>query len=76
MKCRSCGVECFFVPSAKSGKKMILESEPDEGGNVQLMDTPGGRVAVVENRDLQPTLHEVVWYIDHHVRCPSAKRWR
>jgi hypothetical protein len=72
-----CGAEVIFVPSAKSGKSMILDAKPKKGivtgvdvgvhfGESFMFEPPGedGIVAIV-----------VDVYTDHHATCPGAKAW-
>ena len=71
--CRSCDAEVVFVPSAKSGKAMILDAKPKKG--VVLVDGPtrmlSGALDVAE-----PMARVVDVYTDHHVTCPAAADWK
>lgn len=75
--CRSCDADVIFVPSAKTGKPMILNAAPEkravlvepseiESGRSVLTTYPGG-----------VGTHAVVVdaYTDHHVTCPASKDW-
>jgi hypothetical protein len=74
MKCASCDADVVFVPSAKSGKPMILNAKPAKGVIVTgesmhglfSLDEPGG-ASVARVVDV---------YTDHHVTCPAAAEWR
>ena len=71
--CRSCGAEVLFVPSATTGKAMILDARPERRVLVQNQRAPGrsempgatGAVARVIDA-----------YTDHHVTCPDAAAWK
>jgi hypothetical protein len=76
---RGCGAEVVFVPSAKSGRPMVLDAKPAKG--VVIYPDPieavgpgptftgggfeGRRVAAV-----------VDVYTDHHATCPDAGAFR
>ena len=67
--CRSCGADVVFVPSAKSGKPMILNAFPTKGVVIEqviLGPGPGDnqRAKVVDV------------YTDHHATCPKAADWK
>jgi arginine repressor len=73
--CRSCGAEVIFVPSAKTGKPMILDAKPEK------------RVVLVRSNDQQviyratpgsadPAARVIDTYIDHHATCPQAAEWK
>jgi hypothetical protein len=81
--CRSCDAEVVFVPSAKTGKPMILDAKPAKG--VVLID---GTVPVAQwdkvilvgfgpELDDDRTVAAVVdVYTDHHATCPNAGEWK
>lgn len=63
--CRSCPAEVIFVPSAKSGARMILDAKPEK------------RVILLERGAPLPKVAQVVdAYTDHHATCPRAGDWR
>jgi hypothetical protein len=75
-ECRSCGAEVIFVRSAATGRRMILDVEPTQGGNVALDDA--GQAAYVLSgsvleraQDTQEPL-----YTSHFATCPQANQWR
>jgi hypothetical protein len=76
--CQSCGADIVFVPSAKSGKPMILDAKPEKRIVLDVtlttaetiihgdhIDEPGYKVARVVNA-----------YTDHHATCPKAADWK
>ena len=78
--CRSCKAEVIFVPSAKTGKPMILDAKPEKrivllapaGRDPSVLATPwpespwpDGKVAKV-----------IDTYVDHHATCPAAAQWK
>lgn len=69
--CRSCEAEIVFVPSAKSGKAMILDAKPSKG--VVLVDllAPGTRKVSADS-----VARVVDVYTDHHATCPHFEDWR
>jgi hypothetical protein len=74
--CRSCDAEVIFLPSAKTGKPMILDAKPTKGVVLQ-------RPPLRELEDGTPDLTTQPWvgavvdiYTDHHVTCPKAKEWQ
>lgn len=74
-KCRSCGAEVLFVPSAKTGKLMILNAKPAEGG---LVVVENGKARVVKKDELFAGTFpaDAQFYTDHHATCPQAQQWR
>ncbi len=77
--CRSCDAEVVFVPSAKSGKLMILDAKPTKG--VVLTDgtmSIHGLVQVIGALDdaSVPEACVVDVYTDHHGTCPDAASWK
>jgi len=79
--CRSCGDAVVFVPSAKSGKQMILDAKPAKG--VVLVGTAEGSEPCEELwRAGGAAFHDgpaacvVDVYTDHHATCPQAEEWR
>ena len=90
--CKSCGAPCRWAKSRRTGSFMLLDQDPIPGGNINLLDgrdyadgiaravvvSPGSPVeddsAVqlgLEDEDDGP-----LRYVDHHVTCPFAERWR
>jgi hypothetical protein len=74
-RCRSCGAPVIFVPSAKTGKPMILDAKPEKrivveptshaGQQGEAMQPSGTRVARV-----------VDTYVDHHATCSNPDYWK
>lgn len=84
-RCRSCKAEVVFVPSAKTGKAMILDAAPrkgvvlfngevDPGDNLGLTLMDGYLVDDPASRDAKALVLDV--YTDHHVTCPDSERWK
>lgn len=76
--CRSCRAPVVFVPSAKSGRPMILDAKPGKAVVVVDLETA---------QKLQPLVAlgpfgtdqlavYVDAYTDHHATCPAAKAWQ
>jgi len=86
--CRSCGADVRFVPSAKSGKAMILNAQPEKRLVLVVADDgrpphPAGPLTLATNpREIDPSVIEhyrarmVDTYVDHHATCPAAKKWK
>lgn len=77
-RCRTCKAPVVFVKSGKSGKTMILDAEPVDRGNVQIVPTPEGPVAWVQTKELleKARAEGEPLYLDHHATCPQADAWR
>ena len=69
--CRSCGAEVVFVPSAASGKPMILNAFPAKG--VVLRNDLGYSADV---GDPAGAAYVIDVYTDHHATCPAAAAWK
>lgn len=81
--CRSCKAEVVFVPSAKTGKPMILNAEPMKGIVIdhERVETYVGEPSPDSGARLRisSTGHVasvVDVYTDHHATCPQAEAWR
>ena len=78
-RCQSpgCGAEVIFVPSLKTGRRMILDAKPEK--RVLLVDDtmlPHGLVGIAEDPHHRSTVAKVVdVFIDHHVTCPASAQW-
>jgi hypothetical protein len=68
--CRSCGADILWVWSIRH-KKMPVDAEPSERGNLILTDAPGGGSMAVRARDGDREL-----YTSHFATCPNAKAHR
>jgi hypothetical protein len=65
---------CRFVPSAKTGKSMILDAKPAKGVAVVAA---GSVPDVYPTQSLDTQVASVVdVYTDHHVTCPDAAAWK
>jgi hypothetical protein len=74
-KCRSCNADVVFVPSATSGRSMILDAEPAKG--IVLVDEAGGASLLVVDPRVEGAHARVLdVYTDHHVTCPAAPAWK
>lgn len=75
--CRSCGAAVRFVRTAK-GKTQILDAEPSESGNVQIILLGGEEVAHVLGGEFRAAaqIESIPLYLDHHATCPQAEDWR
>lgn len=86
-RCLSCDAEVIFVPSGKTGRRMILNAEPAKGvvvlaqrGAIQAgMPWPyvvprAGKALMVEGED-QRAAFVVDVYTDHHATCTHAPWW-
>jgi hypothetical protein len=77
--CRSCDAEVVFVPSAKSGKPMILDAKPTKG--IVILDSTepcweAKHADIVIREAPDPRARVATVYTDHHVTCPNADDWK
>jgi hypothetical protein len=76
--CHSCQAEVIFVPSAKTGKPMILNAKPER--RIALVHGQGFALIPslardpIRREDRQAVVAEV--YIDHHATCSAAAAWK
>jgi hypothetical protein len=76
-ECRSCQAEVIFVPSAKTGKPMILDAKPEKRIVLVIAEGRGGSHNVLALPEVQRKAARVVEvYVDHHATCPAAKEWQ
>lgn len=74
--CKSCLRPVRWVLT-DAGKRMPLDPEPFEGGNVWVDHYEGGMpiVRVASSRAAVPAAEALV-YLSHFVTCPNADKWR
>jgi hypothetical protein len=70
--CSSCKAMIIWVRSAKTGALMPLDAEPNENGNVAIVD---GRGHVISG-DLFEEMLGGVRYTSHFATCPFAAKHR
>jgi hypothetical protein len=80
-QCRSCGAEVIFMPSAKSGKRMILDAKPEKrivlGNTIEIPAAGDSITGFLLGPAEFPLVARVVdTYVDHHATCPSAGQWK
>lgn len=70
-RCKSCLAEITWARTEK-GRRIPLDAEPVEGGNIQLQDG----IAVIIGHG--PTLldDEGPRHLSHFVTCPNSQDWR
>lgn len=76
-RCLSCTAEVVFVPSAKSGRLMILDAQPrkDVVLVVESLEDYGWDFAAYPiDEDTRALVVDV--YTDHHATCPEAASWK
>lgn len=69
--CKGCGAEVIFVPSAKSGKPMILDAKPTKGIVLVYADE-----VLAPGNEPDPRARVSDVYTDHHATCPKAADFR
>lgn len=75
-RCRSCSLPIRWVLTME-GKRMPLDPEPYEAGNVWIDHYEGGMPVVGVARDrAQVPPAEALVYVSHFVTCPHADEWR
>lgn len=70
--CRACGAPIRWVRTLNE-KPMPLDDEPNDEGNVELVNTPAGpraRVLSAKERG-QANLFAIPRWMPHHATCPS-----
>jgi hypothetical protein len=78
-QCRSCGAEVIFVPSAKTGKTMILDAKPEKRIVLTDGEAGGGLFVGLKHSDYtggQARAYVADVYVDHHATCPQAAQWK
>lgn len=71
--CRSCDAEVIFVPSATSGRPVILDAQPEK--RVVLVRLEGDTVVPTKHvKDARAAVLDT--YLDHHATCPNASDWK
>lgn len=69
--CRSCGATIIWTRT-EAGKRMPIDVEPVDGGNLILKRGHGGQYwAIVAADDIEPTR-----YVSHFATCPHADQHR
>jgi hypothetical protein len=78
--CNSCQAEVIFVPSAKTGRSMILDAKPTKGVVIGMPDSRSWFFTPADGPDgpgsLMARAKVVDVYTDHHVTCPNADDWK
>lgn len=79
--CRSCGAGVVFVPSAKTGRPMILDAKPEKRvvvGHVleSTKDHASAFIADVGGVCSHAVARIVDVFTDHHVSCPDGPAWK
>jgi hypothetical protein len=76
-RCRSCNASVFFAPSTLTGKRLILDAEPDpDRGNV-IVGAGHSWATVLTALELDAARErDEELYLDHHATCPQASTWR
>lgn len=78
-RCRSCRAPILWSKT-EGGKRMPLDPEPVDGGNVALgvpnrYDAEGNVIATVLG-PLEIEAADEPLYVTHFATCPDADRWR
>ena len=77
--CSSCGAPICFAEHAVSGRRMVLNADPDPGGNilVRVLDGPR-RVATVlpPARAAAEQTTGTTLFTSHFATCPNAEAHR
>lgn len=81
-ECRSCSAQIIWAQSATSDKRMPLDAEPVDDGNVVLelrghAADPLYRVLTKKEKAQQTIFDEPqLRYKSHFATCPQDKQWR
>lgn len=77
--CRSCGARIRWVVTT-AGKRIPLDEDPVDGGNVLLHEAIDGRepIATVVGKSVGPSLFgdDGPRYVSHFATCPDADQHR
>lgn len=76
-RCRSCGRRIVWAETT-IGKRMPVDVEPSDNGNVELIEDGGGTIALVLRNDEIGSARNrgALLYLSHFATCPNAKRHR
>jgi hypothetical protein len=76
-QCRSCKAPVRWVITAANGKRMPLDPEPVQDGNVWIEGMQDGvpLVQVALSGDGVPR-NVPIRYVSHFVTCPQREEWR
>jgi hypothetical protein len=76
-ECSACHAEVIFVPSARTGNKMILDAKPEKRIVLRWDDagTYGDRLGEGDGHGTQ-VADVLNVYTDHHVTCPNVDDFR
>lgn len=77
-QCRSCHAPIVWATTT-TGKRMTVNPEPGEGGNIRLVyrrgdNTPVAHVVPKAERGNYGA--DQAWYTSHFASCPQADEWR
>lgn len=67
-RCRSCGAPVLWITTEK-GKRMPVNAEPADGGNV-IIDPTSGIGHYVPKQPGQ------LAHVSHFATCPESEKWR
>lgn len=71
--CRSCGAPMRWARTS-NGKAMPLDAEPDDTGNVVIIDGHAEtHISAGRAEEVRPGMPR---YMPHHATCPQADDWR
>jgi hypothetical protein len=75
--CRSCHAPVIWAVTA-AGKRMPVDAEPVDGGNVLLDQRQDPPLATVVGKQVQAGLFgdDGPRFASHYVTCPDADQWR
>lgn len=81
VRCDSCGTEIFWAINAATGKRMPIDPDPRDDGNVVITGDPRsitdrlGLAAQVLG-PLEALAHDGELYVSHFATCPDAASWQ
>lgn len=75
-RCKSCGAAIRWVLSATTGRRMPLDAEPSDAGNVTVDQRMRGPTATVWPAGEPPPADLGPRYVSHFATCPNARRHR
>lgn len=69
-RCESCNAEVIWTETV-NGKKMAVDAEPVENGNLRVFESEGRVLSRYSFKD-----EEGPHYQAHFASCPDAEKWR
>lgn len=76
MRCRSCKRPVLWTVTAKDAKRMPVDPQPVENGNIELQERPGKPPLAHYVPTNAPNLMGTPRHVSHFATCPDRDQWR